>query len=173
MVHRVPGPAVGACGMGSRIRGPWGEARRARETRRAREARRARQARRARIWDYLSSLITWTFGTSCRVTMPSDWIRHHSGQGLCCLHSAFMCFHFVSVVPSISLTCIIRIVGSMLTTPLLLVLLTAPGLNRKTRTRVLPAGPGSQASGWDKMPQWMWENTVATYVRKNSKRDAR
>ena len=58
MVHRVPGPAVGACGMGSRIRGPWGEARRARETRRAREARRARQARRARIWDYLSSFIT-------------------------------------------------------------------------------------------------------------------
>ena len=41
---------------------------------------------------------------------PRAHIKHHSGQGLCCLHRAFMCFHFVSVVPSISLTCMLRVV---------------------------------------------------------------
>ena len=100
-----------------------------------------------------------------------DWIKHHSGQGLCCLYRASMCFfHFVSVVPSPACS---GLWDSMSATPLLLlVLLAAPDLNRKTRIRVVPAGPGSQAPGWDRMPQWKWEDTIATYARKNSKRDA-
>ena len=124
-----------------------------------------------RGWYDLSSLIFWIFGTSYRVTMPFDWIKHHSGQGLCCLYRASMCFfHFVSVVPSPACS---GLWDSMSATPLLLlVLLAAPDLNRKTRIRVVPAGPGSQAPGWDRMPQWKWEDTIATYARKNSKRDA-